>query len=176
MKKYTFVLIALMYLSAINNVIGQTTFTSSKYPYSFTIPDGWRSKDQIYFPETDAKIVDDRGNSFIVSVKLLPNEFRRKKVEDIFNTLSDEEIKISQSPSDFENVRITKRGVTYIGGRAFYYVFCNVPFPDNLRLNHKMFYYIHQSRIYTIDCSSISSMSLDVAPFLDVMLETLKFK
>lgn len=165
-----------MYVSAINNVNGQTTFTSSKYPYSFTIPNGWRAKNQIYFPETDAKIVDNRGNSFIVSVKLLPNEFRSKNVEVIFNTLSDDEIKMSQSPSDFENVRITKRGVTYIGGKAFYYVFCNVPFPDNLRLNHKMFYYIHQSRMYTIDCSSISSMTLDVAPFLDVMLQTLKFK
>ena len=44
----------------------QTKFTSSKYNYSFIIPDGWHVKEKIFNPDVDAKIVDGKGNSFIV--------------------------------------------------------------------------------------------------------------
>ena len=163
-------------IGSYTNAIGQTIFTSTKYPYSFTIPDGWKIKEKIYLPETDAKIVDGKGNSFIVSVKLLSNEFRGKSIESMLSKLSDDEIKMSQSPSDFENLILTKRGTTRIGSMVFYYVFSNAPFPDGYRLNHKMFYYIYQSRLYTIDLSSISFMTLNVSPYLDIMLQTIKFK
>lgn len=170
------ILLVVLLISIYGTSIGQTTFTSKKYPYSFTIPDGWKIKEKIYLPETDAKIVDGKGNSFIVSVKALPSEFKNKSIESMLSKLSDDEIKMSQSPSDFENIVITKRGTTQVGRMVFYYVFCNVPFPDGYRLNHKMFYYIYQSKIYTIDCASISFMTLDVSPFLDIMLQTIKFK
>ena len=166
----------LILVSIYSTAIGQTTFTSKKYPYSFTIPDGWKIKEKIYLPETDAKIVDGKGNSFIVSVNILSNEFKNKSIESMLSKLSDDDIKMSQSPSDFENIIITKRGTTQVGKMIFYYVFSNAPFPDGYRLNHKMFYYIYQSKIYTIDCASISFMTLDVSPYLDVMLQTIKFK
>lgn len=176
MKKVIRLFIVFLILATSSKSIGQSTFTSVKYPYSFTIPDGWKIKEKIYLPETDAKIVDGKGNSFIVSVKSLPNEFKNKSIESMLSALSDDDIKMSQSPSDFENIIITKRGTTQVGRMVFYYVFCNAPFPDGYRLNHKMFYYIYQSKIYTIDCASISFMTLDVSPYLDVMLQTIKFK
>ena len=52
----------------INSTSAQQRFKSPKYGYSFTIPDGWRIKNQIILLDTDVKIVDDKGNSFIVSV------------------------------------------------------------------------------------------------------------
>lgn len=174
MNKYS--LLTCLLIGLLSNAIGQTKFTSTKYPYSFTIPEGWRIKDKIYLPDTDAKIVDNRGNSFIVSVKPLPTELKGMTIENILNDISDEEMKMAQSPTGFENVRLTKRGTNYIGGKLFYYAFFNEPFPDGLRLNHKIFYYIHQSKVYTIDCASISSMTVDVSPYLEIMLQTVKFK
>lgn len=176
MRKYKSTILTTILIGLFLNVMGQTKFISSKYPYSFTIPEGWRIKDKIYLPETDAKIVDDRGNSFIVTVKQLPNELKGMSIDNLFNASTDEEIKMSLSPMGFENIRLTKRGTTYIGGKLFYYVFSNEPFPDGLRLNHKLFYTIYQSKVYTIDCASISSMSVEVAPYLEIMLQTVKFK
>jgi hypothetical protein len=64
-------LLILLVLFPITN-FSQTKFTSSKYNYSFIIPDDWYVKDKIYNPDVDAKIVDGKGNSFIVSIKTFP--------------------------------------------------------------------------------------------------------
>lgn len=64
-------LLFLLVLLPITN-FSQTKFTSTKYNYSFIIPDGWHVKDKIFNPDVDAKIVDGKGNSFIVFVKTFP--------------------------------------------------------------------------------------------------------
>lgn len=61
-----------VFLYSTLQVFSQTKFTSSKYNYSFIIPDGWHVKDKIFNPDVDAKIVDGKGNSFIVSIKTFP--------------------------------------------------------------------------------------------------------
>lgn len=68
MFRYLFIILITVSL----NMMGQAKFTSTKYNYSFVIPDGWFSKDKIYNPDVDAKIVDGKGNSFIVSIKTFP--------------------------------------------------------------------------------------------------------
>ena len=159
-----------------NNTFGQTTFSSSKYPYTFIIPDGWRAKDKIYLPETDAKIVDDRGNSFIISVKALPSELNGRSAVKLLSSQSDEAIKASLSPGNFESLIIYNRQPTSINGREYYYVSASAPFEGSLRLNHKLFYLNYKSKMYTIDCSSISSMTNEASVYFDLMLQTLKFK
>jgi hypothetical protein len=176
MKKIIMGLVLIMIVGTNLRSLAQTPFSSSKYPYSFSIPDGWSVKNKIYLPATDAKIVDGRGNSFIISVITMPNSYKGKSATQVLSQLTDDETKMSQSPTDFENIIITKRGTTYISGRPFYFVFCSTPFPDGLRLNHKMFYYFYKSHCYTIDCASISSMTTEVTPFLESMLLTLKFQ
>lgn len=159
-----------------NNTFSQTKFISSKYPYSLIMPDGWRAKDKIYLPETDAKIVDDRGNSFIISVKALPSEFNGKSAVKLLSSQSDEAIKASLSPGNFESLIIYNRQPTSINGREYYYVSASAPFEGSLRLNHKLFYLNYKSKMYTIDCSSISSMTNEASVYFDLMLQTLKFK
>jgi hypothetical protein len=157
------------------SVNAQDTYYSKKYPYRFTIMSGWKVKEQIFLPETDAKIVDGRGNSLIVSVKPIPTELRNRTVVSLLSKATDEDIAMSLSPSGFDNINIRKRGTTYIGNREFYYVFANEPFMDGLRLNHKLFYTNYKNNAYTIDCSSISSMTNEVIPYLDLMLESIRF-
>lgn len=159
-----------------NNTFSQTTFNSSKYPYTLIIPDGWRAKDKIYLPETDAKIVDDRGNSFIISVKALPTEFNGRSAVKLLTSLPDDAIKASLSPGNFESLIIYNRQPTNINGREYYYVRASAPFEGSLRLNHKIFYLNYKSKMYTIDCSSISSMTNEASVYFDLMLQTLKFK
>lgn len=70
------------------NVISQTKFTSAKYNYSFVIPDGWHVKEKIYNSDVDAKIVDGKGNSFIVSIKTFPTATKltaKQQMESISN-------------------------------------------------------------------------------------------
>ena len=173
MKKISWILLLILFS---NNIFSQTTFNSSKYPYTLIIPDGWRAKDKIYLPETDAKIVDDRGNSFIISVKPLPSEFNGRSAVKLLSSQSDEAIKASLSPGNFESLIIYNRQPTSINGREYYYVSASAPFEGSLRLNHKLFYLNYKSKMYTIDCSSISSMTNEASVYFDLMLQTLKFK
>ena len=173
MKKISWIFLLILIS---NNTISQTTFNSSKYPYTLIIPDGWRAKDKIYLPETDAKIVDDRGNSFIISVKALPTEFNGRSAVKLLTSLPDDAIKASLSPGNFESLIIYNRQPTNINGREYYYVSASAPFEGSLRLNHKIFYLNYKSKMYTIDCSSISSMSNEASVYFDLMLQTLKFQ
>lgn len=173
MKKISWIFLLILIS---NNTISQTTFNSSKYPYSLMIPDGWRAKDKIYLPETDAKIVDDRGNSFIISVKALPTEFNGRSAVKLLTSLPDDAIKASLSPGNFESLIIYNRQPTNINGREYYYVSASAPFEGSLRLNHKIFYLNYKSKMYTIDCSSISSMTNEASVYFDLMLQTLKFQ
>ena len=173
MKKISWIFLLILIS---NNTISQTTFNSSKYPYTLIIPDGWRAKDKIYLPETDAKIVDDRGNSFIISVKALPTEFNGRSAVKLLTSLPDDAIKASLSPGNFESLIIYNRQPTNINGREYYYVSASAPFEGSLRLNHKIFYLNYKSKMYTIDCSSISSMTNEASVYFDLMLQTLKFQ
>jgi hypothetical protein len=173
MKKISWIFLLILFS---NNTFSQTTFNSTKYPYTLIIPDGWRAKDKIYLPETDAKIVDDRGNSFIISVKALPSELNGRSAVKLLTSLPDDAIKASLSPGNFESLIINNRQPTNINGREFYYVSASAPFEGSLRLNHKIFYLNYKSKMYTIDCSSISSMTNEASVYFDLMLQTLNFK
>ena len=72
------------------NVFSQTKFTSTKYNYSFIIPDGWHVKDKIFNPDVDAKIVDGKGNSFIVSIKTFPTATKLTAKQQMESTTNQE--------------------------------------------------------------------------------------
>ena len=172
MKTLTFIAI----LFVLNtHVFGQTKFKSSKYGYSFTIPDGWRIKDKIILPGTDAKIVDDRGNSFIVSVKPLPNQFKKITSVKLLSAASNQEMIDMWAPT-YDDSYILRRGTTFIAGKEFYFVHMSCPFEDGLRLIHKMFMYNLRGYSFSIDCAAISSMTEETSVYFDVMLSTFKFE
>ena len=152
----------------------QANFKSYVYGYSFKIPDGWSIKDKIYNPGVDAKIVDGKGNSFVISVKKIPAELRGISTKEMFSSASNEEI-INNFCAVYDDCSILKRGTYFIDGKEFYYIHLSEPFKDGLRLIHKMFMYNYQSNAYSIDCSAISSMTIDTSPFFDLMLNTFKF-
>lgn len=152
----------------------QQKFTSAKYGYSFVFPPGWRIKTQITMPDTDAKIVDDRGNSFIVTIKSLPAEFRKISAIELLSKSTDQDL-IDIWFSSFDNSYILRRGITVVGGKEFYFVHISCPFDDNLRLIHKMYMYNWNGRSISIDCASISSMTNETSVYFDVMLHTFHF-
>jgi len=153
---------------------GQTIFKSQKYGYSFTIPSGWRIKDNIVVPGTDVKIVDDKGNSFIVSVNQLPAEYKYTTTKNLLEKATDQEL-IEIWAAAYDNAYILKRGITIVGGKDFYFVHMSYPFEGNLRLIHKMFMYNWKGYSFSIDCASISSMTAETSVYFDVMLETFRF-
>ena len=58
------------------------------------IPDGWYSKDEIYNPDVDAKIINGKGNSLIVSVKSFPTSTKltaRRQIENTSNLAMEEQ-------------------------------------------------------------------------------------
>jgi hypothetical protein len=158
----------------ISNLTGQTVFKSAKYGYSFAIPDGWRVKEEIYLPGTDAKIVDDKGNSFIVTVRPLPAEYKTVSAKSLLEKSSNAEL-VELWAASYDNAYVLKRGSTFIADKEFYYVHMSFPFEGSLRLIHKMFMHNWKGNTITIDCASISSMTSETSVYFELMLKTLRF-
>ena len=170
----TFLLLFLL-ASIIEDASAQQLFKSSKYGYSFIIPDGWRIKNQTVLPDTDAKIVDDKGNSLIVSINPLPNEYKKTTSVNLLSKASDQDLIDIWAPS-YDNTYVLRRGITVVGGKEFYFVHLSSPFEGNLRLIHKMFMHNWNGYSISIDCASISSMTSETGVYFDVMLHSFKFK
>jgi len=172
MKSFLFLFLISFTIEA---ATAQQSFKSSKYGYSFTIPEGWRIKNQIVLPETDAKIVDDKGNSFIVSIIPLPTEYKKITSANILSKASDQDL-IDIWAASYDNTYVLRRGITLVGGKEFYFVHISSPFEGNLRLIHKMFMHNWNGYSISIDCASISSMTEETSVYIDVMLHSFKFK
>ena len=156
------------------HMLAQDSFRSSKYGYSLIIPNGWHIKSKIVLPETDCKIVDDRGNSFIVTLKPMPPEYKKMSAVKLFSEASDQDLIDIFAPS-YDNSYILRRGTTIVGGMEFYFVHMSCPFEGSLRLVHKMFMYNWKGYSLSIDCASISSMTEETSVYFDVMLRSFKF-
>lgn len=165
-------LLFLLILIPITN-FSQTKFTSAKYNYSFIIPDGWHVKDKIFNPDVDAKIVDGKGNSFIVSVKTFPTATKltaRQQMETTTNRDLEE-----QFNAVYGTAKIVKRGVVYVGLKECYYIHLLTPFQDGYKLYHKQFLFSEGYRILSIDACSIETYVDETTPAFAIMIDTFKF-
>lgn len=155
------------------SIRSQTKFTSTKYNYSFIIPEGWHVKDKIMNPDVDAKIIDGKGNSFIVSMKTFPTATKLTIKQQMAPITNDE--LIEQFNGVYGNTQIAKRGVYQIDLKDFYYIHLLTPFQGGLRLYHKQFAYSDGNRILSIDACSIEPFLDETAPAFAIMLETFQF-
>jgi hypothetical protein len=155
------------------NAISQTKFTSAKYNYSFIIPDGWHVKDKIFNPDVDAKIVDGKGNSFIVSIKTFPTSTKLTAKQQM-ETTSNQEME-DQFNAVYGTAKIVKRGVVYVGLKECYYIHLLTPFQDGLQLYHKQFIYSEGYKILSIDACSIETYLDETTPAFALMIDTFKF-
>lgn len=154
------------------NVFSQTKFTSAKYNYSFIIPDGWYVKDKIYNPDVDAKIVDGKGNSFIVSIKTFPTP-TKLTIKQQMAPITTQELE-EQFNAVYGTARIVKRGAFIIDLKEFYYLHMLTPFENGLQLYHKQFAYSYGNRVLTIDACSIETFLDETTPAFAIMLDTFK--
>lgn len=167
-----FKLYILLFLISLN-VFSQTKFTSTKYNYSFIIPDGWHAKDKIFNPDVDAKIVDGKGNSFIVSIKTFPTA-TKLSIKQQMAPISTQELE-EQFNAVYGTARIVKRGTFLIDLKEFYYLHLLTPFQNGLQLYHKQFAYSYGNRVFTIDACSIETYLDETTPAFAIMLDTFKF-
>ena len=154
-------------------IFGQTKFTSAKYNYSFIIPDGWHVKDKIYNPDVDAKIVDGKGNSFIVSIKTFPTSTKLTATQQMQST-SNQEME-EQFNAIYGTAKVIKRGSVLLGLKECYYFHLLTPFQDGLQLYHKQFIYSEGYRILSIDACSIETYLDETTPAFAIMIDTFKF-
>ena len=167
-----FKLYILLLLTSLN-VISQTKFTSTKYNYSFIIPDGWHVKEKIFNPEVDAKIVDGKGNSFIVSIKTFPTSTKLTVKQQMESTTNQE--MEEQFNAVYGTAKVIKRGSVFVGLKECYYIHLLTPFQDGLQLYHKNFYYSEGYRILSIDACSIETYLNETTPAFALMIDTFKF-
>jgi hypothetical protein len=116
------------------NVFSQTKFTSANYNHSFIIPDGWHVKDKIFNPDVDAKIVDGKGNSFIVSIKTFPTSTQLTAKQQMESTTNQE--MEEQFNAVYGTAKVIKRGSVFVGLNECYYIHLLTPFQDGLQLYH----------------------------------------
>lgn len=154
------------------NVFSQTKFTSAKYNYSFIIPDGWHVKDIIFNPDVDAKIIDGKGNSFIVSIKAFPTP-TKLTIKQQMAPITTQELE-EQFNAVYGTARIVKRGTFIIDLKEFYYLHILTPFENGLQLYHKQFAYSYGNRVLTIDACSIETYLDETTPAFAIMLDTFK--
>lgn len=155
------------------DVISQTKFTSSKYNYSFVIPDGWQVKDKIFNPDVDAKIVDGKGNSFIVSIKTFPTS-TKLTIKQQMASISNQALE-DQFNAFYGSTQIVKRGTIFIDFKEVYYFHLLTPFQGSLKLYHKQFLYSFENRVLSIDASSIENYVDETTPAFITMINTFKF-
>ncbi|MEY3500888.1 MAG: hypothetical protein RL308_2557 [Bacteroidota bacterium] len=151
----------------------QTKFTSTKYNYSFIIPDGWHVKEKIFNPDVDGKIVDGKGNSFIVSIKTFPTA-TKQTIKQQMAPINTQELE-EQFNAVYGTARIVKRGTFIIDLKEFYYLHMLTPFENGLQLYHKQFAYSYGNRVLTIDACSIETYLDETTPAFAIMLDTFKF-
>jgi len=154
------------------NVISQTKFTSTKYNYSFVIPDGWHVKDKIFNPDVDAKIVDGKGNSFIVTIKTFPTA-TKLTIKQQMVPITTQELE-EQFNAVYGTASVIKRGTFIIDLKEFYYLHMLTPFDHGLQLYHKQFAYSYGNRVLTIDACSIETYLDETTPAFAIMLDTFK--
>lgn len=152
------------------NLLAQVKFTSSKFNYSFIIPDGWHQKDKIFNPDVEAKIVDDKGNSFIVSVKTFPTSTKLTAKQQMEST-SNQELE-EQFNAVYGTTKIIKRGIVFVGLKEFYYFHLLTPFQDGLQLYHKQFIYSEGYRVLSIDACSIETYMDETTAAFGIMIST----
>jgi len=165
-------LLFLLVLLPVTN-FGQTKFTSAKYNYSFIIPDGWHVKFKLFNPDVDAKIVDGKGNSFIVSIKTFPTATQLTAKQEMEST-SNEEME-EQFNAVYATAKVIKRGTVFVGLKECYYIHLLTPFQDGLQLYHKNFYYSEGNRVLSIDACSIETYLDETTPAFALMIDTFQF-
>lgn len=151
----------------------QTNFTSNKYSYTFSLPEGWYIKDKIYSTDVDAKAIDGKGNSFVVAIKTFDTPAKETTTQQ-FDGLTNEAIE-NQFNGIYGNCEVVKRGTIFIGGREFYYIHITAPLTENLKVYHKLFYYSQSYQTYTIDACSISNQVNETAQYFSLMITSFKF-
>lgn len=169
MYKLLFTLIIVLPLS----IFGQTKISGSKYNYSFVVPDGWHSKDKIYSPDVDTKIIDGKGNSFIVTVVTFPTSTNLTAKQQLATTTN--KALEEQFNSIYSNTQIVKRGSVFIDSKDCYYIHLYTPFTKGSRLLHKMIYYSEGYKMMCIDACSIDSYTQQTTPEFAVMVGSFKF-
>jgi hypothetical protein len=167
-----FKLYILLLLTSLN-VFTQIKFTSTKYNYSFIIPDGWHVKDKIFNPDVDAKIVDGKGNSFIVSIKTFPTSTNLTAKQQMEST-SNKELE-EQFDALYGTTKVIKRGSVVVGLKECYYIHLLTPFQNGLQLYHKQFMYSEGYRVLSIDACSIETYLDETTPAFAIMIDTFKF-
>lgn len=168
LKTVIFILVIIPSLS-----FGQTKFTSSKYNYTFVIPDGWHVKDKIYNPDVDAKIVDGKGNSFVISIVNFPTSTTLSAPQENAN-VSNSELE-AQFDAVYGNTKIVKRGSFSISFKDFFFIHLLTPFENGGKLYHKQFFYNEGYKVMSIDACSIETYLDETSPAFAIMLNTLKF-
>lgn len=154
-------------------LFGQTKFVSSKYKYSFVIPDGWVQKDKIYNPDVDAKIVDGRGNSFIVSILSFPTSTKLTAKQQMGNS-TNQQLE-EQFNAVYGETKIVKRGTVFIALKEFYYIHLLTPYADGYKLYHKMFLFSEGNKMMSIDACSIETYLDETSPVFAIMISTFTF-
>ena len=117
----------------------QNVFKGKKLNYSFTIPAGWYMKNEMYSASTDGKVIDGKGNSFIVTIQnaSVPNS---QTAVEYFGTKSSIELESLFSQSD-NKVKILARNTVVIDGKAFYYIYTMTTYTDGFKTYDKSYSY-----------------------------------
>jgi hypothetical protein len=154
-------------------IFGQTKLTSTHYNYSFIIPDGWYAKDKIYNPNVDSKIVDGKGNSFIVAIQKFPTSTKLTATQQM-SGYTNEELE-EQFNAVYGTTKVVKRGTVFVGLKEFYYIHLLTPFQDGYQLYHKQFLYCEGSKMLSFDACSNENYLDETTPAFAIMIDTFKF-
>jgi len=154
-------------------IFGQTKLTSTHYNYSFIIPDGWYAKDKIYNPNVDSKIVDGKGNSFIVAIQKFPTSTKLTATQ-LMSGYTNEELE-EQFNAVYGKTKVVKRGTVFVGLKEFYYIHLLTPFQDGFQLYHKQFLYYEGSKMLSLDACSIETYLDETTPVFAIIIDTFKF-
>jgi hypothetical protein len=152
---------------------GQEAFTSTKYNYSFTIPVGWFKKDIYYNTGIDAKIIDGKGNSFVVSVSSKTNN---NTLNDDFTSLSNSDIETQLSTVlHLTGVTVISRSFVNIDKNQFYLIESKADLEKGGSTYSRMYTCYKGKLSITLTATAMDYMRATINPTLDKILQSFKF-
>ena len=166
-KLFTLLLFTTLYVNS------QTKFTNSKSGYSFVFPEGWYKKEK-FTTQMWKQNYRQQRQFFCCNCNAKSNsEF--KTASQMMKGLTNQELK-EQFDGLHGETTILKRGVVYLDGVEFYYIFHVHPIlkVGRLKLLNKQ-YAIYKNKIISIDACAIETFIDETTPVFALMLNTFRF-
>ena len=153
MNYFNRMLLMISFLVGFNYTYSQTPYHNSKFGYSFTIPEGWKVKDEQTSYDNDLKLVNGKGSSVVINVDKLTPDINNRTAKDIYDQFTDSQL-LEMYRAMIPSIKLINRGSVDYNGIEFYYINLEIPQGTAPHMLSKIFVVHSEGKryVFTFNC------------------------